>query len=121
MKKVIISIIFILLATTTVSAEKSSPIIIKIKTADLKIAGNEILYEPDRSTMRAEYDTYIFNKKEFVKKIGNPEKLKGEVSIKLRVIKTEEKVTQGENNTAAPINGFVFTNFYCEIISKEKP
>lgn len=78
-----------LLVSAALSAEK---ITLEIKKEELREQNGKILFEPARRVMKAKYDTYVFDKKNFESIAGKmaklPESFKLDVESKPGSVKT---------------------------------
>lgn len=61
-----------LLVSAGLSAEK---VTLEIRKEELREQNGKILFEPDRRVMKARYETYVFDKKNFEKVAGKKDKL----------------------------------------------
>ncbi len=78
----------------------------------------QVVYSPGNDRKSASYTKYYFSYKEFLKKVGDPKKLK-QVQIQIMITKTETKKWKpSDPRMSAPAGGFTFNHHSCKIIKK---
>jgi len=96
-----------LLASAGLSAEN---ITLQIKKEELREENGKILFEPDRRVMRAKYDTYVFDKKNFEKIAGKKDKLPE--SFKLNIESKPGTVKSVNPKEGAAPQGGIKTRYF---------
>jgi len=91
-----------------------------IRPDALRVAGDHVLFEPDRKVQRSQYDTYRFDKAAFQAKVGTlaptePIRLTVEV-----IARKEERRTPSDPRMPSPEGGFVTTTYECRVVRVER-
>jgi len=123
----ILSIIFLLLLSFSInqsfsgtnvqpaSASSEKVTILTLEKDALRIKNDKVLFEPGRNIRRASYVTYVFDKQEFLKKIGKIENIT-KVKVKVAIIKEQLNIENPSNPySQRPVGGFRITYFICQI------
>jgi hypothetical protein len=87
-----------------------------VKSAELRVEGALVWFEPDSGVQRASYTRYAFDKAEFEKFVGAA-KPETDVTLVIQITKTEEKThTPADPHSPSPDGGFQITVHHAKIL-----
>jgi hypothetical protein len=91
---------------------------LQVNKDELVVEKGRILFEPDRQVRRAQYETYVFKRKQFETKVGKVKSLPDSFTLEVE-IKPMNSKTYNPTKGQAPEGG-IRTNFYEAKILKKK-
>lgn len=111
--------IFTAAAVLTVVGLNAGQVTLKVKKDELREENGKILFEPERSRMKAKYETYVFDKKNFETVAGKMDKLPQSFSLTVDSKPGSVKSINPKEG-AVPQGGIKTVYFEAKAVSKAK-